>query len=230
MASVAAHFRTRITRGLLLLLPLFVTVWVLRILFGLVEDSVGPWLRRILGVVGVEGLDRWPASLLVPITALVLTVLFVYALGVVAGNFLGRRFLGAVEAGILRVPVVKGIYGAARQLLDALSVSSKRPFSRVVLVEFPRPGCWTVGFVTGQAEHSFASGAGGQREPCVPVFVPTTPNPTSGWLLFVPKREVHDVDLTTEQALKLVVSGGLVSPADLGTLVRMKAPRSAPSP
>lgn len=230
MASVAAHFRTRITRGLLLLLPLFVTVWVLRILFGIVEENVGPWLRRILGMAGVEGLDRWPASLLVPITALVLTVFFVYALGLVAGNFLGRRFLAAVEAGILRVPVVKGIYGAARQLLDALSVSSKRPFSRVVLVEFPRPGCWTVGFVTGQSEHSFESGAEGRREPSVPVFVPTTPNPTSGWLLFVPKRELHDVDLTTEQALKLVVSGGLVSPADLGTLVRARAPRSAPSP
>jgi uncharacterized membrane protein len=111
-----------------------------------------------------------------------------------------------VESWILRVPFVRSIYGGARQLLDAFNATKSGGFSRVVMVEYPRRGIWTVGFVTNERP---GSGADPSE---VFVFLPTTPNPTSGWLALVPIEQIIDLDLTVEEGIKLIVSGGIVLP------------------
>ncbi len=122
---IGAHVRGRIVGGLLILLPLAVTVYLLRVVFDLINRNVTPWVLAVLKAGRVPDLDRWPASVTVPLVSVVLSVTFIYLVGLLAGNLVGRRVLALVESWILRVPVVKGIYGSARQLLDAFSLTSK---------------------------------------------------------------------------------------------------------
>jgi uncharacterized membrane protein len=224
IGRIVAHVRGRIGGGLLIVLPLLITIWLLGILFDVIDTRVTPWVLAALRAAGTPGLDQWPARFAVPLIGVLLTAGLIYFAGLLTGNLLGRRLLAMFESAMLRIPLVKGIYGAARQLLDAVSLTGKRPFSRVVLVEFPKAGTWTVGFVTQERTHSIGGPQGG--EPAVSVFVPTAPNPTSGWVLFVPATALVDLDLSIEQGLKLIVSGGIVSPPDLGAL---RARRNLPA-
>lgn len=220
------HLRSHMGRGLLLVLPLLITLWLLGLLFGVVQGNVTPLVMGILRLSGVEQIDRWPSALPAAI-GIVLTATFVYLLGLLAANLVGKRILNLVEAGILRIPLVKGIYGSARQLLDAFSMTGTRAFSSVVLLEYPRRGMWTVGFLTAEIAHRIGA-AGGEPDASYPVFLPTTPNPTSGWLVLVPSRDLHRLEMTVEEAVKLIVSGGIVSPADLGDRIRPWTAASLP--
>jgi len=216
---MVAHVRLRLIQGVVLVLPLLITVWLLSLLFDVINRSVTPLVRSLLEWAGMPGLERSLAQLGVPLLSLLLTVAFIYLLGLIGGNLAGRRLLVLVESWILRIPLVKGIYGSMRQLLDAFSASGSRAFSKVVLVQYPRVGLWTLGFVTAQAEHVIEQGSPAEVA-VVPVFLPTTPNPTSGWLVLVPTSELRVVDISIEDAVKLIVSGGIVGPADLGSLLR----------
>ncbi len=213
--GLLAHVRSRLVRGTILVLPALITIWLLRVLFRMIDGNVTPYVRAVLEWSGIPGLELWFARLGVPIIGLLLTAAFVYLIGVLAGNFLGRRLGRAIESYILRVPLVKGVYGGARQLLDAFTPGGRQAFSRVVAVEYPRRGAWTVGFVTSEVTHRLP--IGGRDTACLAVFLPTTPNPTSGWLALVPIDEVRVLDLSVEEGVKLIVSGGIVSPPDVGT-------------
>jgi uncharacterized membrane protein len=204
--GVFGHLRDRFVRGLLLVLPLVVTVWLLRILFGIVHDNVTPLVFASLRAIGLGGLEGWHAKITVPVIGILLTLLVVYLIGLVGANLVGKRMVHAVESWILRIPLVRSIYGGARQLLDAFNATKSGGFSRVVLVEYPRKGLYTVGFVTNERP-----GTGGTVKE-VFVFLPTTPNPTSGWLALVPMDQVIDLDVSVEEGVKLVVSGGIVVP------------------
>ena len=212
--GLLAHVRSRLIRGTVLVLPALITIWLLRLLFRIIDTNVTPYVRSLLEALGIPGLERWFARLGVPIIGLLLTAAFVYLIGLLAGNFLGRRFGTAIESYILRVPLVKGIYGGARQLLDAFTPGGRQTFSTVVAVEYPRPGVWTVGFVTSRVIHRLPTQ--GRLAECLPVFFPTTPNPTSGWLALVPSEDVRVLDISVEDGVKLIVSGGIVSPPDVG--------------
>jgi uncharacterized membrane protein len=216
---VFAHVRRQIVRGLFLVLPLLVTIWLLGLLFEVVDKNVTPLVHGVLVWAGIPGLERWFARMGIPIVGLLCTFLTIYLLGLLAGNLAGRRLVRSAESFILRIPVVKGIYGSARQLLDAFSFGGTRTFSTVVMVEYPRKGLWTLGFVTTENEHRLRRGRSNSVS-VVPVFLPTTPNPTSGWLLLVPTGDLRVLDMTIEEGMKLIVSGGIVSPANLGSLVR----------
>ena len=213
-----AHIRSRVGRGLLLVLPLVITVWLLRILFTLINVNVTPLVVAMFEAIGSPDLSRWQSRIGFPIIGVLLTTLLIYLLGLLAGNIIGKRMGGMLEAAILRIPIVKGIYGSARQLLDAFSFSGTQKFSKVVLLEYPRRGLWTVGFVTTEDHHEMPEAAT-EASRTVPVFLPTTPNPTSGWLLFVPVKDLHVLHISMENAVKLVVSGGIVSPENLGERV-----------
>jgi uncharacterized membrane protein len=219
------HVRTHLIRGLLILLPTIITFWLLRILFSMISDNVTPWVVRILGALGVQGLDDWHARFVAPMIGVVLTMLVVYVIGLVAANLVGQRVLAWVEGGILKIPLVKGIYGGARQLLDAMGSGGKGGFSRVVLVEYPRKSVWTIGFVTNESPARVPVDGGGVD--AVMVFFPTTPNPTSGWLALVPVDDLLEVDLTIEEGVKLIVSGGIVTPEALSS--RIRRPGSGPA-
>jgi len=210
-----SHFRRTVIRGLMIVLPLLITLWLLGILFRVIDDKVTPLVRGVLVRVGISELEVWFLRFGIPIIGLLLTVGFVYLLGLLGGNLGGRRFVSAIESYILRIPVVRSIYGSARQLLDAFSVTGRQHFSRVVLVEYPRRGIWTVGFVTRESRHAVPR----VDSRSVPVFMPTTPNPTSGWMALVPVGELIELEMSIEDGLKLVVSGGIVSPENLGAVV-----------
>jgi uncharacterized membrane protein len=216
--GILAHVRRRLVRGVILVLPLLITVWLLGLLFDLINRNVTPLVRTLLELIGIPGSQVWFARIGIPLVSLVLTVLFIYLLGLIGGNVVARRALALVESLILRIPLVKGIYGSARQLLNAFSFSSTRAFSKVVLVEYPRRGVWTFGFVTTDVEHRLQHAD--ETVATVPVFLPTTPNPTSGWMMLVPTFDLRIVDISIEDAIKLIVSGGIVSPQNLGSLVR----------
>jgi uncharacterized membrane protein len=216
---VLAHIRRRLLRGVILVLPLLITLWLLSLLFNVINRNVAPFVRRLIGWSGIPWTESWSTQLAIAVVSLVLTAVAIYLLGLVAGNLVGRRLLTLVESGILRIPLVKGIYGAARQLLDAFGASGTRTFSKVVLLEYPRAGLWTLGFVTTEVEHKIEA-RGKDRISTVPVFLPTTPNPTSGWMILVPTSDLRELDISIEDAIKLIVSGGIVAPDDIGSLAR----------
>ena len=212
------HVRTHFVRGLLIVLPAIITFWLLRILFGAVSGNVTPWVLRALAAGGVSWMNDWHARFIVPLIGLVLTVLLIYLIGLIAANLVGQRVLSWFEGGVLRVPFVKSIYGGARQLLDAFGSGGKGTFTRVVLVQYPRAGVFTVGFVTSEVRVEMPMGDGFVSS--VMVFLPTTPNPTSGWLAIVPERDLLEFDLSIEEGVKLIVSGGIVTPATMAERIR----------
>ena len=198
--------------GLAIIFPLAVTVWLLKILFRFVHGISTPFILNVLGLLHAPLVDD-PAfvTYLAPLIGMTLTVLLVILVGALTTNLFGRRIVAAFDRMMLRLPLIKSIYGSARQLLDAFSQKTAS-FQRVVAIEYPRKGVYTVGFVTrGQATLHPADGSGPMSGYTL-VFMPTTPNPTSGWLAVVPDDQVIPLDVSIEDGVKLIVSGGLVIP------------------
>lgn len=186
--------------GVVFVVPVILTIWVLQLLYNLLD---GP-LRSLLNILLKYTLGwELPSGV-----GLVLTLLALYVTGVLAANMLGRRFLEFWESLLQRMPVVKGIYNAARQVVRTLSQPQEKAFQRVVLIEFPSKGLWTVAFQVGTIQTS-------DGRKWVRVYVPTTPNPTSGYLQFLPAENVQQTSIPVEEALKMVVSGGILAPERL---------------
>jgi uncharacterized membrane protein len=181
--------------GILALLPVYVTGWILFKVFTVVDRNVRPWIAK------------W-AGYEIPGLGFLATVLFVLLMGVFVSNVLGRSFLNRLEDLFAKVPLFSRIYISVKQIGEGV-IGKRNLFERAVLFEYPRPGCWAVGFVTGRHEGVLTHE---QRRKFEHVFVPTTPNPTSGFLLFLPSEDLTDLGLSVEDALKLVISGGAVSP------------------
>lgn len=190
------HLRTRMAQGLLALVPLIVTVIVLRFLLqvtsGILLPLIDPWL------------DHWPAVARA-LLSLGILLLLIYLLGLVASQVVGRRVLEWGEAVVLKVPFVKAIYSASKQVVAAFQGPGARSFKSVVFIEFPGPGMRAVGFLTG----GFSDTDG---RAWVTVFVPTTPNPTTGFLQVVPESDVMRTDFTVEEGVKMVMSLGSLMP------------------
>ena len=204
-----ATFRRNLITGMLIILPVLVTLWVLSLMFGLVNDTVTPIILQFLKLVTLGKLSEatW-VQYVAPVVSVTLSVLFIYVLGLVGGNVLGRQLLDAVDKWLKRIPFVRGIYSATRQFVDTFQ-NTTGSFSHVVLVEYPRVGIWTMAFVTNKAQ-----GEVQQRidKTLVSIFVPTTPNPTSGFLLFVPEADLIPLKMSVDDAFKMIVSGGVLAP------------------
>ncbi len=184
--------RRHLTAGLLVLVPLVVTAAVVRFLFDFLDGLSRPLARELLGR-DVLGLG------------LVLTLVVVYLAGLLSANLAGKKLLEVFERLLENLPVVKTVYTASKQLVEAVSPGGRQAFRRVVLVEFPKKGTYALAFVTGD-------GIGPLNRRTVTVYVPTAINPTSGFVLMVPEDELLDPGLSVEEGLKLVVSGGIVTP------------------
>ena len=208
--GIGRHLRQTLLTGLLILLPLFITVWLLTVLFHLVDGTITPWVRKALLLTGVPLFGK-PAFFhyVTPAIGLIITILLIYLTGLLSANLIGVRLLAAFDRLMLRIPIVRAVYGGSKQLMDALNPKGKRSFTRVVLVEYPRRGVYTIGFVT-RDEIPVLPALG--SEPMAAVFLPTTPNPTSGWVAVLPCRELITLPLTVEDGVKLVVSGAIVMP------------------
>jgi len=192
------RLRARLASGVVALVPIVVTVAVLRFLFG-ATSSV------LLTLVGPAS-AAWPPWARAALSFVILVV-GVYLLGELATNLVGRRLLGLAESVVLRVPFVKVIYSASKQVAAAFEGRKARAFQRVVYVEFPAPGMRAIGFVTGE----ITDGSGAVWST---VFVPTTPNPTTGFLQMVPAEKVVATPYSVEDGIKMVMSLGVLVPAE----------------
>lgn len=203
--SVVTRLRNYLMAGIVVSAPALVTFWVFHRFFlsldGVLELLPDSWEA------GGRNLKELLTS--VPGLGAVLTLLCVVAVGFLATNLVGRRVLKISEEVIKRLPVLSTIYGSVKQLLEAVFSSDGSRFSEVVYVEYPRAGLWSIAFVTGPA---FAGADERLGRPCVSLFIPTTPNPTSGFYILAPKEDVVPSGLTVEQAFKLIMSAGIVGP------------------
>ncbi len=207
--SIGISIRNRIVSGILLLLPFAVTYLIVRWLFLFLFKYLKPVVVRVLEEAGrIEWIGAAnPLVVSVVVTTLtILMLLFVlYLVGSVARWVIVRRFVEAGESMLLKIPLVRTIYSATQQVVKAVSLPGKESFKSVVLVEFPRPGFKAIGFITGYLTDS-------QGRKYAKMFIPTAPNPTTGFFEMVPILEVVETNLTVENAFTMIISGGLVSP------------------
>ncbi|MBC7105815.1 MAG: DUF502 domain-containing protein [Firmicutes bacterium] len=193
---MSRKLRNYFLAGLAVILPVTVTLYLLKLVLGFVDGLAG-------GVLSLFTKRHIPGI------GLVSTVLVVLGVGLVATNVVGRRLVAFWDGLLLRIPLVNTVYRTSKQVVEALWYR-ERAFRRVVLVEYPRRGVWAVGFVTGETVWEDRN-----SERWLNVFVPTTPNPTSGFLLLFPPSEVVCVDLPVEEGIRMVVSGGIIGPEAL---------------
>ena len=208
-AKLGRHLKTRMISGLLVLLPLVITLFILKLVFAALTAFVLPVLESL------PVLEELPAGVLVFI-ATVLALLMIYLVGMFTTHFVGRRFINMGERLMLKLPIVRSVYSASKQVMDTFSNSTKASFSATVLVEFPHPGALAVGFITGTILNP-------QGKTLYRIFVPTTPNPTSGFLIMLPEESVTFTDISVEDGIKMIVSGGMLAP-------KQYAVRSSPLP
>lgn len=190
------RMRARFLSGLLVLVPLAITLFVLRIIVAALTGFVRPFL-----VLWAGDLPEYVLMLI----AAVVTVFVIYLVGLITAHLVGRRLIGFAESVLLRLPIVKSVYGASKQVVETFSQSTQAAFQAVVLVEFPRAGSLAVGFVTGTIQDP-------ADRTLYRVFVPTTPNPTSGFLVILPEKDVQFTDISIENGIRMIVSGGVLAP------------------
>jgi uncharacterized membrane protein len=196
-------FRNAFISGALLLAPLIVTVWAFAQIIALVGGTVRPLF-----------FDRLPATLrdlpfLWDVVSTISVVLIVTALGYVSRYVFGKFFVSIGERFMLSIPGVSAVYNTVKQIVDTFGTQNKNLFNQVVLVEFPRPGIWAIGFLTNKTQGEAQAKT---AEEVWTVFVPTTPNPTSGFLILFPAREITPLEMSVGEGMKMIISGGAVVP------------------
>jgi len=194
MRAFKKHFIT----GLLVWIPLAITLWVLGLLVATLEGFV----PGFLSAQSLFGID-------IPGFRFALVIAVVLLTGVFAANLLGRTLLEQWEALLGRIPLVRSIYNSVKQVSDTVLAPNGQAFRQAVLVQYPRAGCWTIAFLTGAPGGEIAGHLAGEH---VSVYVPTTPNPTSGFFLMMPRDQVVELQMSVDAALKYIVSMGVVAP------------------
>ena len=208
-------FRNSFLTGVVVIAPVGLTVWLVWTVIGWVDGFVLPFvpsqyqpeelLKAILGEdvrVNIRGLG------------VVFFLVFTTFIGWIAKGLLGRTFIRSAENLVNRMPVVRSVYSGVKQIAETVFAQADRSFEKACLIEYPRRGIWAIGFISTAAKGEVSKRAGsGQKMQSI--FVPTTPNPTSGFLLFFPAEDVIELDMSVEDAAKLVISAGLVYPEDL---------------
>lgn len=212
------HIRSSLISGLFVLVPISITIFTLGFVFRATASFADPLTRLAFGWIWGEG--KTPDWVITAVS-FTLFILLVYLVGLITTNILGKRLIALGEGLILRIPVIKSIYSIAKQVVDAISSSNRNSFKSVVLVDFPHAGVRSLGFVTG----TFDDKAG---KTFYKVIVPTSPNPTTGFLLFVSAADIHETGLSVEEAFKIIISGGVLSGAKL-EVPAQKNPVSAQS-
>ncbi len=210
-AARATDLKKYFITGLLIWIPLAITFMVLAWIIGTL-DAILLWLP-------VEHQPSRYIGFNIPGVGVVASLLIIFFTGLIAANVLGQKLVRLWEALLSRIPVVKSIYYSVKQVSDTLFSSSGQAFRKALLVQYPREGAWTIAFLTGQPGGDAANHLHGDY---VSVYVPTTPNPTSGFFLMMPREDVVELDMSVDEALKYIISMGVVSPP-----LRKPVPRAA---
>ena len=196
-------FRNAFLSGALMLAPLIVTIWA----FGTIIEVVGGTFRPLYEHSLPESLQRIP--FLWDLVATVVVILLVTVLGYLSNYVFGKYFLSVGERAIQRIPGIGAVYNSVKQIVATFGTQNRNLFNKVVLVEFPRKGAWTLGFLTNKQQGEAQTLAGTETWT---VFVPTTPNPTSGFLIMLPRHEIVELEMTVGDGMKMIISGGAVMP------------------
>ena len=190
-------FKYYIFTGLLSILPVAATYWILLKLFQFFSTP---------GATIVEYLFKDKVPKYIPeLAGFILTILFISFAGMVVSNVLGKRIYAWFEAVLARIPVVSIVYRTIKQITSSLSGPNRRAFKKVVYIEYPRKGIWTLTMVTGESINKTG-------EKYYHIFVPTTPNPTSGFMLYIPQNDTLETEMSVEEGLKIIISGGMLAP------------------
>jgi uncharacterized membrane protein len=194
------NLRNYFISGLLFWIPLGLSIVVIKFFLELINDIVPPqYLPEML--FNLEGQ--------IPGSGIVWVVLIIMITGVLVSNFIGRKLLGLWEKLLTKIPGFRGIYKALKQLSDTVLSPNNNSFKKAVLVEYPRKGLWTIAFQTGDYHGEVEKKIG---EEIINIYVPTTPNPTSGFFIMLPKDDVIELDMSVDEAFKLIISTGVVAP------------------
>lgn len=184
------------TTGVLTLLPLAITIYVFFLVFTFLDNLIGGLIIAIF-------------DYRVPGAGFAAGILLIFLVGFIASNIIGKRLVALGDNIFQRLPLARGIYSSARQIIDAFTVQGKDAFQKVVLLEYPRKGLYVLGFVTSTSRGEIQEKT---EEETISIFVPTTPNPTSGMLILASRSEITELKMSIEEGMKVIVSGGLVSP------------------
>jgi len=199
-----ARLRAYFLAGILITAPISITFYLAWLFINFVDGKVTPLIP----------LKYHPETYLpfsMPGLGLLIVVVSLTLIGALTAGFVGRMYLRLSEHLLNRMPVIRGIYGAIKQILETVLAQQSNAFREAVMIEYPRRGIWAIGFITGRTKGEVQNLT---EEECINIFLPTTPNPTSGFLLFVPKKELIPLTMSVEEALKMVISGGIVTPKD----------------
>jgi uncharacterized membrane protein len=200
--GIREHLRGYFIAGIVVTGPTLLTLYIIWLIVTFIDHSVGALLPNVYN----------PQTYLhVPGFGLVIVVVALTLVGALTAGVLGRVYVRMTDRILARMPVVRGIYAAVKQIFETVLAKQSNSFREAVLVQWPREGMWTIAFVTAAVEGELQRRTG---EDTIAVYVPTTPNPTSGYLMFVPRRDVKTLDMSVEDAIKYVISTGIVTPPD----------------
>jgi len=186
------HFFT----GLLVIAPTVFTGWLVWKIFVTIDNLIAPFQKKF-PIIDIPGIG------------FVVVLLLIFVIGVLANNLIGRRIIAGGERLLNRLPLIRRIYTASKELSEVFLTDKKTVFQRVVMIRYPHADSFALAFVTNKGAHYFNTVVG---EELINVFIPTTPNPTSGFLLLIPERNVYPVEITVEEAMKIIISGGAFTP------------------
>ncbi len=192
------YIRSYLLAGLVVWLPILLTIWILSFIIDLLDHSIA-LLPKAYQPVHVFGVN-------LPGLGVVLSLIILLATGVFATNFLGQRLVRWSELFLDKIPLVRSIYNTSKQMIQAVFSTNSQAFRKVVLVEYPRKGLWTLAFQTGTTSEELTKDL---ENDMISIFVPTTPNPTAGFLLMVARNEVKELTMSVEEALKYIISLGV---------------------
>jgi uncharacterized membrane protein len=181
--------------GLLIAIPLGITIFALQFIFRFIDNTTGRYFREIL-------------PFYIPGIGFISTILIIFILGVFVNHWLGKKLFERIEKRTSKIPILGSLYTVSRQIVEIISSSRRREIQKVIYLQYPAEGIWTIGFVTGQSISQ-------DEKRLYNVFVPTTPNPTSGYMVFIPFEDAVDTSYSIEEALKILISGGMLAPPRL---------------
>ena len=203
--TLGARLRTYFLAGILITAPIGLTIYLAWLVISFIDE-------RVFSVIPARYNPETYLPFSIPGIGLILAAIALTIIGAITAGFLGRLFRRLSEAVLNRLPIIRSLYTAIKQIIETVFANQSAAFREVVLIEYPRRDAWSVGFITGSIKGEIRAHL---RRPMVNVFIPTTPNPTSGFLLFVPDEDVIRLAMSVEDGIKLVISGGIITPADM---------------
>ena len=202
--GLVGRLRAYLLAGVLVTAPISITIYIAWLIVSFIDAAIN-------SLIPARYNPETYLPFALPGLGVVILLVMLMLIGAVTAGYVGRTIMKAYEVLLARMPVVRSVYSALKQIIETILAQQSAAFRQAVLVEYPRPGLWAIAFITGRTEGEVQNLTADET---INVFLPTTPNPTSGFLLFVPRKDLVPLSMTVEEAIKMVISGGIVTPPD----------------